>query len=356
MEQIWWRQVTNARKFREEIQEEIFELHNIVIQIPEKLQWYDDMREMVREELHNRESERLLERIDDAQESMPPGEFVLRRYCKEERQADYRPSKTYGQFLAECRDIVLNTRYIWVYNLTYERYRKWLEFLTDYERCTKSKNKGVFILEVNEAVGVLKKERLIHNIVWKDMVGRYDITMFALLLLSEWKKPDIYKQYVAELASALSSENARLCGALSAAKLELAGNPQQCLEKQCQKLDFLPPVKEYSARAVWEVQLKVLFPITERFRQLFTERYGSQIQRLLPIQAAYGEVFDEPGTVELGTLKYLCDQGKLAVAYEDLNRLRLFRKARNTLAHLQSIEYSEVEEILAFAAELDKKF
>ena len=58
MEEIWWRQVTNARKFREEIQDEIFDLHSIVIQIPEKLQWYEEMQEMVREELHNRESER----------------------------------------------------------------------------------------------------------------------------------------------------------------------------------------------------------------------------------------------------------------------------------------------------------
>ena len=87
MEEIWWRQVTNARKFREEIQDEIFDLHSIVIQIPEKLQWYEEMQEMVREELHNREAERLLERIDDSGESMEPGELVLRRYFKEERQA-----------------------------------------------------------------------------------------------------------------------------------------------------------------------------------------------------------------------------------------------------------------------------
>ena len=341
MEEIWWRQVTNARKFREEIQDEIFDLHSIVIQIPEKLQWYEEMQEMVREELHNRESERLLERIDDSGESMEPGELVLRRYCKEERQADYRPSKTHGQFLAGCPDIVLNTRYIWVSNLSYERYRSWLKFLAEYERSVKSKSKGVFILEVNEAVGALRKERGIHNIVWKDMVGRYDITMFALLLLSEWKKPDIYKQYVAELASALSADNARLCGALSAARLELAENPQQCLEKQCEKLDFPPPPAETSAKAVWEVQLKVLFPITEQFRQQFTGRYGSQIERLLPLQAVYGEVFDEPGTVELGTLKYLCDLGKLVVTGEDLRRLVLFHKTRNILAHLQTVDYTE---------------
>ena len=164
MEEIWWRQVTNARKFREEIQDEIFDLHSIVIQIPEKLQWYEEMQEMVREELHNRESERLLERIDDSGESMEPGELVLRRYCKEERQADYRPSKTHGQFLAGCPDIVLNTRYIWVSNLSYERYRSWLKFLADYERSVKTKSKGVFILEVNEAVGALRKERGVHNI------------------------------------------------------------------------------------------------------------------------------------------------------------------------------------------------
>ena len=30
MEEIWWRQVTNARKFREEIQDEIFDLNSIV--------------------------------------------------------------------------------------------------------------------------------------------------------------------------------------------------------------------------------------------------------------------------------------------------------------------------------------
>ena len=77
MEEIWWRQVTNARKFREEIQDEIFDLHSIVIQIPEKLQWYEEMQEMVREELHNRESERLLERIDDSGESMEPGELDI---------------------------------------------------------------------------------------------------------------------------------------------------------------------------------------------------------------------------------------------------------------------------------------
>lgn len=67
--------MTNARKFREEIQDEIFDLHSIVIQIPEKLQWYEEMQEMVREELHNRESERLLERIDDSGESMDPASW-----------------------------------------------------------------------------------------------------------------------------------------------------------------------------------------------------------------------------------------------------------------------------------------
>ena len=71
-------------------------------------------------------------------------------------------------------------------------------------------------------------------------------------------------------------------------------------------------------------------------------------------QAVYGEVFDEPGTVELGTLKYLCDLGKLAVTGEDLRRLVLFHKTRNTLAHLQTVDYTEVEELLRFAAGGDK--
>lgn len=39
---------------------------------------------------------------------------------------------------------------------------------------------------------------------------------------------------------------------------------------------------------------------------------------------------------------------------EDLRRLVLFHKTRNILAHLQTVDYTEVEELLRFAAGGDK--
>lgn len=64
-------------------------------------------------------------------------------YCKRETRAKYRYGVSYAQFLGKCQETVLNDRYVWVSDIPDEKVTKWLDFVSEYQKCT-GQNTGNF--------------------------------------------------------------------------------------------------------------------------------------------------------------------------------------------------------------------
>ena len=97
---------------------------------------------------------------------------------------------------------------------------------------------------------------------------------------------------------------------------------------------------------IWECQIKLIFPVIEKYRSRFVSQHQKEISAALPIDNAFGDVITSPQDVELGHLVQLVGMGRISLTLRGYQELDLFRKARNDLAHLTPLEYEAVEDIL----------
>ena len=79
------------------------------------------------------------------------------------------------------------------------------------------------------------------------------------------------------------------------------------------------------------------------FRESFVQKYRIPIKTQLPITSSYGEVYDDPNDVELGTLLFMAGTKRLLLNTKEYNKLKAFKDARNTLSHLGVLTIEEIE-------------
>ena len=70
-----------------------------------------------------------------------------------------------------------------------------------------------------------------------------------------------------------------------------------------------------------------------------------------PIKSPFGEVYNDPADVELGTLVYMAGCRSLQLLLEENTILKAFRDARNTLSHLGSLNFGEIVMLMRAFAE-----
>jgi hypothetical protein len=282
-----------------------------------------------------------------------PGPYLLQEFCKPEKRAFYRPSKTFAQFFAESDDIVLHARYIWVYVESLENLEKWTEFVSDYaKKRGKNKETAVFILEwKGERVKVSKKG--IKTLSFDDYINEYDRIVFSMLASSSVREEVRVKNYLAELASDIAGNDIELCAAcLKDYKLFLKepfkavqhviGNSLRSNGEIFLFNGTADDVKHY----VWQAQIRTIYPLLEEFREIFVSKHESAIEKELPITSSYGEIYDDPKDVELGTLVFMADNGRLQLKPQSYFKLKRFKEARNKLSHLDVLTEDEIRELL----------
>ena len=65
----------------------------------------------------------------------------------------------------------------------------------------------------------------------------------------------------------------------------------------------------------------------------------------MPINNTYGEAYTIASEVELGTLYYMACNGLVNLSVKEREELKLYKEARNELAHLVCLENSVMEEL-----------
>lgn len=351
MDRIWWKHITKASLFTEKVIDALASGDNVLLSLPRHVPWYTTLADIIREGLVERGIARSIEYIDGRND---PGTFLLENYCKKETRLQYRVGKSYAAFLASQDATTLNSSIIWIENLETTRLEVWMDFIHEYScRIPAGREGGLFVLEIRSEESV-NGGRHIQCISFSTEISAYDKYTFCTLLSTTAIVDNKIRQYLAELVSSVCTDDMELCAECFAGGLAFARDPIAYLQTAVgskyrsdgSQYDLSVSGDELRYR-IWESQIRMLFPLIERFRMRFVEAHREEIQRELPKETAFGEKIEAPEDVEIGLLFFMTSNG--AIQMRDNNEyryLRIIKDARNDLAHLNYLKFEAVYEIM----------
>lgn len=353
MDTIWWNKVTNASCFLETIVASVQNGQSVLLELPDTIPWYMTMKEIIENEISMQNSDSACKYVLDTK--VEPGEYLLKTFCKKEKQAKYRPLIGYPRFLAKSNDIVLNDRILWIADVDKKQVQKWVDFIENYNKELEEGRKGCrFIIETREKCNISNRKG-IQFISFEKKIEYYDNYVFNMLAASSLKGTQLFKQYLAEVVSIMFPNDIELSSKCISDGKRFLKNPikviQSIIEQESRSdgAYFNVSVKQEELQErLWEAQIKIIFPLIEKHRSVIVKKYKSQIEVLLPIEGSYGETFNEVNEVELGTISYLQGKGKIQMSSDDISKVEKLKKARNDLAHIKTLAQSQVDEIFSF--------
>ena len=346
MEHIWWGRVPNAMAFSLDIVHLLLDERSLVLHYSSGIPWRDYLIANIKEQVMQQNSSKRFEMIEHIDN---PGKYLLKKLCKSEKRAQYRPTKSYALFFAESDDIVLHERYFWVTVDSADNLKAWEDFVSDYIiGRSKGKEKAAFILEWR-GEKPNRSRKGIHVVSLEDYISDYDRIVFSTLAASSIKGKPFIKQYLTELTSAVVGNDIELAAECLKEYQSFLIDAYSCVKKASfekvrsdgQEYEFSKS-QEDVARCVWMAQIKTIYPMLEKFRGEFVEQHASVIAKELPITSSCGEIYDSPADVELGTLVYMAGIGRLQLQNKEYKQLERFKNARNSLSHLNVLTYDEV--------------
>lgn len=353
MDYVWWNKVTNASNFLDAIVCAVQDRHSIFLKLPDVVPWYSTMRDIISNDISMQNADSSFRIISDT--GIEPGAYLLNEFCKKEKRALYRPNIGYANFLAKSDDIVLNDYILWIVAKNEEQSMKWVDFVVEYNKALAKNKKGcLFIIETRQNTNLSNKKGIVH-IDYDKEIEYYDTYLFNMLAASTLKEGEILKKYLAEVVSAMLPKDIELAAQCILYGKKFLASPLEIIreivenESRSDGTYFNVQVTEEEMQErLWEAQIKMIFPLIERHRNIIVHKYSKQLNILLPINAAYGETFTEVTDVELGTISYLLAINKIEMSSEDVNKVSKLKKARNELAHIKVVSQEDVEEILSF--------
>lgn len=344
----WWGELPNAEKFIEAVTLDLRDGKDVLLELPEHLPWEAAFYEQLAISLEKNGVVHALRELEDDPHK-EPGEIILRKFCKPERRAQYRPNIGYGRFLANSQGSTLSTALIEVHDLRNGRLEVWLDFVREYRKAL-SNDGAVFLLETRERPE-RTKGMSVH--AYAGSIGSFDAYTFYMISASSYSGTLLQRRYLAELAFTLCGSDAELGGACLQNSFVFISKPLERLNDVCNTLfradggNFrLPGNKTNLKKQVWQAQLRIVFPLLEDYRQDLIRKYRKDVEHCLPIETAHGEIISEPEDVELGSLSWLIRQKRLNVTAYEETCIEVCKDARNSLAHLKPIGYNLLMDVL----------
>lgn len=344
---IWWGQIGNSIRLLSKVIYCLKDCRSTVFQIPDHFPWRSDFYEVVDIRRSSFCGDRILERLS-WRGNMDPGAFVLEELCPKEVQINYWPGQTCAAYLAAQKQLLLHSCYVWVTGI-HSRLDllKWSQFVAQYERCvSQPDSRAVFLLEYDGApVEISGMESVIYRI------ENYDCRVFCLEEAASMHNTGL-RSYQAELALCIGGNNPEFCSALLETGCQLLYDPLQTTAdviagaRSSDGQTFPPLNSQQIHSAAWKAAIVLLFPILEQYRMDFVTKYEAELSQRLPISNPNGEQIDDPYNLEIGPLLYLVSQSAGTFRPEEVEGVRLCRRARNLLAHNKIIPYEEIDRLI----------
>ena len=148
--QIWWRQITGARKFLDKPANALANGKSSVICLSKETPWLEDMREILREFLNS--GIKAVHEVNAADISPEPATFVFENFCSDDIKSEFIPfgQNAHVKFLAERDDIALNNICLWIRDASTAQAEIWYNFIADYHKFLRGRSKGIFLLETGD--------------------------------------------------------------------------------------------------------------------------------------------------------------------------------------------------------------
>lgn len=339
---IWWGQVGTSLRLLRKLTNDLQDCRSVILQIPAKFPWRQAFYDAVDVRRTAFGGERRLIRLP-WEEGTDPGEFVLRELCSQRVRADYFPVETCAAYLGGRDDLLLNEYYVWITGIrSHTDLSHWAEFVTQYEQAAQhAEQHAVFVLEyTGTAPDFCGMEKTIFTI------ESCDCRVFCLETAAALHNTQL-RRYQAELALTIAGDDPEFAAALLETGNRLVQEPvetvlQVCAQQRADDGRSFPALTEKKIlSAVWEAAVVLFFPLLERCRMDMIERYHDVLLSHLPIPNSNGDQIEDPQDLEIGTLFYIAGSDRIFHP-EDLARLRLCRKVRNTLAHNRPLSCDEI--------------
>ena len=349
MNDLWWTTVPNSVSFTNDIVAAFNEGSSIIYSISEKCEWVDKLRSIIKEQI--------ISGVDKTHEvsgktigDYSPGEYLAEKFVKKELRASYRTSIGYETFLTNIeKETSLIHSFIYLIDLSDKQIHDWISFITQYNKLHKpNSQKCRFIIETK--IELSENYKGIKLFKRSDYLHSYDITILCMMAMSSSKMNDVFREYATEIATLCSNNDPEFAAELILNSDRLIDDAKSVIDSTISctirsNMETFEAIEDID-RKIWKAQLKVFFPLIERFRLYLIEKYRSDISLDKCITNLKGEKIKSVYDVELATLKWLCNIGDIYINGDDYNDLKFFKDCRNDLAHLKTLPYDSLKRIV----------
>ncbi len=334
--EIWWNALPNNIAVREKISTAFIDEKSVCLLVGEgKMAWRDIFLSLLEGSARSISGERAF-KLCEPRRGADPGEFLMEKFCTETDRAKYWFTQDSADFLAGLPTTVLHQRFVYVAGLTGTDCEKWVDFVNRYTEKCAQRDHAVFVLECCKAH--MQEKNGPEYINYTKNTTDQDCFMLCLTAASTLECEGIAKSYIAQLAANIAGSDIELAGELAMNGADLAVKPYNTAHRLISDSDGT--LTDRVEKAVWDAQLKHLFPLLERFRSAFIKKYEQHLSRFLPIRNSFGSLVADAKDLELGAIHFLSN--KIAISYEDKLLVDRCHDARNLLAHIKTVNYDEL--------------
>lgn len=348
MNDFWWKAIPNAAMFIDDIAKKVLSDESVVYTINNTFPWKEQFINNLRQSIEGAFKELLIIHGDDCMDKNP-GDYLINRFCKDELRSKYRASVGTEKFLAVVADkTILIDRFILLRDCNQTQAQQWSDFITRYDAVRDKKAASCcFILECQSGYSITTS---LNNIIWEKYYHQYDINMYCLMIASDLKLSSILKSYISELSVILCEKDVEFAAKLTERGVDMIGNPEKTVEgivNECRRSDNRNyPMPNNISNKIWEAQVKLFFPIIEKYRTRFIEEHINLFPINFKYDSAFGDSITDVHDLELGMIKNLCSQGVLYINSQEYKELGFFRMCRNKLAHISCLELEDIQRII----------
>ncbi|MDE6729808.1 MAG: hypothetical protein K2J71_03425 [Oscillospiraceae bacterium] len=343
--ELWWRRLVNSARFLDDLKDTLADDRSVVLIFDTDIPWLEIMTGTIEQKLADANDNRTFD-IHNVSKVDSPGDYLKERYCSKEEQKKYWPT-THGspeKFLAQNKVTPLNKRYVCLMGIKTENASKWTASIAEYlENCDDVHKHGVFII-ILEGMNVPVSKHLT-AFRYDDYITDYDCMMLCLTLVSDLKCNRAEKMYLCETASNIAHNNVELAAMLVSRRTALIQEPYKVSAEVFEENEIkVTNLKERVRMAVWEAQIKLVFPKIENFRADLIRKYENKISRYLPIRSSNNDVVDKASDLEIGQLYFICKANcsQKVIDLSEYEMLKKMRDVRNTLAHWEALSYEQL--------------
>ena len=338
----WWTEVSGPSRFIRSIVETASAQKSCILSVPDELPFEIEFIDTLTSALQREFSGHSVVYIASAENSA--SEYFMSRCCKRETRSAFRPKPGYtaAHFLAETKAATLHGGCFIADLLEPADLSEWTSFVSAYRSALKKDIPPASFILMCRGKSAPRAVKGLRVIDYRDYSSQFDAYAYCAVRVSELSEPAVIKTYLADLAASLTGGNAEHAETALYTYREFLDDPVRFMQ-----VHFPGETNdtEEFGKLVWESQLKCIFPLLERYRCSFVEKYAAGIERFLPLENPAGDDYTAAADVELGSLLYLSRNG-LMIDTEDYHRLRLMASARNELAHLAVLSIETVRDIL----------